>query len=54
MRLELDVENASIVARNLFQLHDTPRQQDFLNSFVGLQKEIQALQVPMEILLKAL
>ena len=44
MRLAMDVENAAIVARNLVQLYDKPRQQGFLNSFIGLQKEIQALQ----------
>ena len=44
MRLAVNVENAAIVARNLVQFYDTPRQQGFLNSFIGLQKEIQALQ----------
>ena len=43
-RLAIDVENAAIVARKLVQLYDTSRQQGFLNSFIGLQKEIQALQ----------
>ena len=43
MRLAIDVENAEIVARNFVQLYDTPRWQGFLNSFIGLQKEIQAL-----------
>ena len=44
MRLAIDVKNAAIVARNLAQLYDTPRWQGFLNSFIDLQKEIQALQ----------
>ena len=44
MRFTVDVENADIVARNLAQFYYTPRQQGFLNSFIGLQKEIQALQ----------
>ena len=35
MRLAIDVENAAIVARNLVQLYETPRQQGFLNSFIG-------------------
>ena len=43
-RLAIDVENAAIVARNLVQVYDTPRLQGFLNPFIGLQKEIQALQ----------
>ena len=44
MRLAIDVENATIVARNLVHLYDTLMQQGLLNSFIGLQKEIQALQ----------
>ena len=42
--LALDVENAAIVARNLVQVYDKPRWAGFLNSFYGLQKEIEALQ----------
>ena len=37
MRLAIDLENAAIVARNLVQLYDTPRQQGFLKSFIALQ-----------------
>ena len=44
MRLVVDTKNAAIVARNLVQFYDTPRWQGFLNSFICLQKEIQALQ----------
>ena len=53
-RLAVDVENAAIVARNLVQLYDTARWQGFLNSFIGLQKEVQALLDTHGILLKAL
>ena len=44
-RLALDVENAAIEARNLIQVYDNPRRQGLLNSFIGLNKEIEALQV---------
>ena len=44
MRLAVDVENAANVAGYLVLLYGTPRQQGFLNSFIGLQKESQTLQ----------
>ena len=31
--------------RNLIQVYDNPRRQGLLNSFIGLNKEIEALQV---------
>ena len=35
MTLAIDVENATIVARNLVHFYDMPRPQGFLTSFTG-------------------